>query len=145
MGRHGHHPHVIPIQDSHPFRIGRQRFDQLLFGGGNGLNRTQTFQVYRANNRQDAYLWPGQLAQQRDFAAGVHAHLQNSVLVFRAQLEQRQGQADLVVVAALGLQRQAALGENGMNQLFTGGFANAAGDAHDTRRQLRPPGGGNPL
>jgi hypothetical protein len=88
----------------------------------------------------DTDLRAGDRGQVGDLAAHVHAHLKDRRLVLRAEAHHCQRQADLVVGVALALERGEALAEHGRDRLLGRGLGDAAGHAHDERRESAPPG-----
>ena len=80
-------------------------------------------------------------SQGRDVAGHVHAHLEHGGLVLRTQPQQRQRQADLVVlVASLRSIRQRAARTSPL--LLGGRLGQRAGDADHERREAVAPGAG---
>ncbi len=61
--------------------------------------------------------------------------------MLRGQPEDRQRQADLVVLVALALEGRHRGGEDGGRGVLRGGLGHAAGDPHHDRREAGPPGG----
>ena len=66
----------------------------------------------------------------------AHAHLHDSVLRIPADAEHGTGQAQLIVLVALGLDGIAKARDGGVGHLLGGGLAHAAGDAHYFRVEL---------
>ena len=75
-------------------------------------------------------LRPGDGGQPGDLAGVVHPHLDHRGLVVRAEAEERQRHAHLVVEVPLGLQDRAAGGQDGGHHLAGGGLAVGAGHRH---------------
>ena len=60
----------------------------------------------------------------------AHTHLYHSRLMLRLQLEQREGQANLAVLVALGTHGVISGRKSQRHHLFGGGLAHASGNAH---------------
>ncbi len=75
-----------------------------------------------------------------DLATDVHAHLEHRRLVLGPEPEDRQRQADLVVLVALVPKRFEAAAEDGRDRLLRRCLGDRAGHAHDERREPRAPG-----
>ena len=67
------------------------------------LPRAEIFQMGHADQRNNGGRGAGTAGQALNFARMVHAHFHHSVLGVGGQAEQRVGNADVVVLVALGL------------------------------------------
>ena len=74
----------------------------------------------------------------------AHPHLHHGVLGVGADLEEGPGQAQLIVLVALGLDGVAEAAEHGGAELLGGGLAHAAGDADHLGGELGPVVGSHP-
>ena len=138
-GGHPPDPLVVGVEDRRA--VGRQRLDELALGpldrveradpatGGRGWTAVTTPIRGRADR--------GQLG---DLAADVHAHLEDGGLVLRAEAQDGQRQADLVVLVALALERPEAAAQDRRDRVLRRGLGDGAGDADDERVEPAPPG-----
>ena len=76
------------------------------------------------------------LCQTLDLTGVAHAHLDDSVLRIPADAEHGAGQAQLIVLVALGLDGMAKARDGGVGHLLGGGLSHVAGDAHHLRVEL---------
>ena len=97
----------------------------------------------RLDRGHDADPRPGDAGQVGDLAADVHPHLEDGRLVLRAEAQERQRQADLVVLVALVAQRPEAAAEDGSDGLLGRGLGDAPGHADDQRIEPAAPAGGD--
>ena len=141
----GHRQHQRVVGVEHGEAVGRQTLQQLRLGRGDRLQAAQPLQVRRPHVRYHAHLRPRDLAERADLAGGAHRHLEHRPAMAMREAEQRQRQADLVVVVRLVLQQRIAAAEDGGDELFRRRLAHAARHAD----HLRPPpvaaSGGQPL
>ena len=94
------------------------------------LLAAQIADVGHADAGDDAHIRPGTLGEPLDLAQMAHAHLHHGVLRLFADAEHGAGQAQLVVLVALGLDGIAKARDGGVGHLFRGGLAHAARHAH---------------
>ncbi len=95
----------------------------------------------RLDGGHDADLRSCHRGELGDLAAGVHPHLEDRRLVVRSEAHQGQGQADLVVLVALVLERYEGRREDRRDRLLGRGLGDAPGDPDDERIEARPPVG----
>ena len=133
MRGHRRDARVVRVEDGPA--VGRQRLDELALAGLDGLDRAGPRDMHAAHRGDDADGGPRQSRQERDLALRVEAHLEHRHLVLRAQAQQRQRQADLVVLVARVAQHPEASGQDLRRELLRGGLGERAGDAHDERRE----------
>ena len=105
----------------------------------------QALHVDGADVGHDAHLRSGDATEEADLAGAVHAHLQDSPLVVRAELEEGEGEPDLSVQIGFALEDGERAGQDGGGELFAGGLAEAAGDADDLQVVLGAPVGSQGL
>ena len=127
---------VIVVQDQRR-ALGHPVAD-LQLGLADVLLAAQVADVGQADAGDDAHVRPGAAGQPADLAGVVHAHLDDGVLRPGADLEQGAGQAQLVVLVALGLDGAAQGAEGRGAELLGGGLAHAAGHAHHFGGKLGP-------
>ena len=100
------------------------------------LLTAQIADVGHADAGDDAHIGAGALCQTLDLTGVAHAHLHDSVLRIPADAEHGAGQAQLIVLVALGLDCIAKARDGGVGHLLGGGLAHTAGDAHHLRVEL---------
>ena len=113
----------------HRRAVARQRLDQLALAALDRVQRSGAREVRRAHRGDHADRGPRHGRQQRDVAGDVHAHLEHRDLVLGPQPQQRQRQADLVVLVALVAQHRPALGQRLGDLLLGGRLGQRSGDA----------------
>src|SRR3954447_5145038 len=96
----------------------------------------------RTNRGDDTDRGLGERRECRDVTDDVHTHLEDGYLVLGAQPQERQWQADLVVLVALVAQHLPAGREHLGDLLLGGRLGNRSGDADDERVEPRAPGVG---
>jgi hypothetical protein len=134
---------VVGIE--HGERVRRQAFDEFAFGARYRRDAAETFQMRRAGVADHTHRRAGDVGQMRDFAAMVHAHLDHRCPVRRAQVEQRQWHAYVIVaVASRGEHRAQARRQRGGQQFLDGGLAAGSGDGDQRQIEAPAPGGGEP-
>ena len=130
-------PLVVGVEDGRA--AGRERLDELGLGLLDRLDRADPRQVDRLDRRHDADPRPADPGQVGDLAADVHAHLQDERLVRPIEAEDRQRQADLVVLVALAAQGPEADGEDRADRLLGRCLGDAPGDSHRERVEAAAP------
>jgi hypothetical protein len=114
---------------------GRQGFKQLALGAGDVRHRGKMAGVGALGVVDGHRIGARQAGQIADFAGMVHAHLDHGKTVCRAQAQQGQRHADVVVQIAGGGQHGVFAGfghQDGAQHFLDAGLAAAAGDAGHT-------------
>ena len=119
---------VIPIE--HQRGTVGQALADLQLGLADILLAAQVANVRHTDAGDDAHIRAGAAAQPLDLAPVAHAHLHHRVLRLFADAEHGAGQAQLVVLVALGLDGIAKARNGGVGHLFGSGLAHAARHAH---------------
>ena len=109
----------------------RQGGDDLRLGLCDLLHGSEQLEVHRADARDHAHVGTGDRAQLGDLADAAHAHLADDDLGVLIDPRQRQREADLVVVPALGRDGPRVRAAEGGQDVLRRGLAGRAGDAHD--------------
>ena len=128
----------------HQRRAVRQSVADLQLCFHNILAAAQVFQMAHTDLGDDTCRGPRGTDQAIDFPQCTHAHLHHRVLGGVVQAEQGVGQADLVVLVALGLEGVAECGKHRIAEFLGGGLAHTAGDADHQRGKQHPVIGGHP-
>ena len=119
---------IIPVQ--HQRSTLRQTGADLQLCLADVLLTAQVADVGHPDAGDDAYIRAGALAQALDLSGVAHSHLHHGVLGLFADAEHGAGQAQLIVLVALGLDGTAKACNGGVGHLLCGGLAHAAGHAH---------------
>ena len=138
---HPAHAPVVLVEDRDAVR--GQRLDELALRPLDRRQRAHPAQVHAVNRRDNADARLRQAGKVGDLTARVHAHLEHHRAVVGAEPQERQRQADLVVLVALGAQRSERRTEDGGDGLLGRGLGDAPRDAHHQRIEARPPAGGD--
>ena len=125
---------VIPVEDGQV--VAGHGLEDLALGLQDPLPAAQVLDVGVADVGDDRHVGGDDTGQVVDLAEVVHAHLQHAQLMLGVQAEEGQGQADLVVVVALGLQDPELLAQDRGDHVLGRGLAHAAGDADDRDGEL---------
>ena len=135
---------VVGIDDGDA--VGAEAFKDLALGAGDvGGAVKAAAQVCAHGVVDQRHLRPRQTGEVADLAEMVHAHLDHRIAVRRAQRQQRQRQADVVVEVAGGGVHGISTGvgaQDGGHHLLDRGLAVGAGDADALYLQPCAPGGG---
>jgi hypothetical protein len=122
--------------------------ENLALGAGDRLDRAEEADVRGQRVVDERDVGARQPRQVVDLAGVVHAHLEHGEAVRRAQAQQHQRQADVVVEVAFGGEHRvitAGLDAQDRRQHFLDrGLAVAAGHRDQRNREVRAPGGGEP-
>ncbi len=97
---------------------------------GDRFKRTEILNVRRRDCGHQRGMRLHKLRQRQDFAAVVHADLEDRELAFAWHARKRQRHAPMVVVALDGAMRGAAGGQADGKRLLGGRFADGAGDSN---------------
>ena len=124
--RHAGDPRVVEVQDGDAGR--RQRGDELALGAGNTVEVAEVLDVGHGDAGHDADLGPGHPGQPLDVAHATGAHLEHHPLRIVGSVEQRQGQAELVVEGALAGRGREGPGQAGTEEVLGGRLADRPGD-----------------
>jgi len=118
----------------------RQPGDHLPFRTRRALQRTETFQVFRAGVGDQADPGPRHLHQLLHVAAPVGTHLDHRAQVAVVQPQQRHRHTQVIVQVAAGGQARPALRQDRGDHLFHRGLAIAAGHSDHRSLELRACG-----
>ena len=105
----------------------------------NDVLRPGALRVHRPHVGYHSHLRQRKIAQERDLARHVEAHLQHRPLVSRPESQHRQRQPDLIVVVAGVSQRPVALAQHLRHYLFRRRLAHAARDSDHAQVVLSAP------
>ncbi|MEJ7722465.1 MAG: hypothetical protein WKF58_19450 [Ilumatobacteraceae bacterium] len=140
---HGVDVWVVGVEDRRPAR--RQRFDELSLGDGDARQSTQPLGVRRADLRDDSDPRAGDPTQPGDLAEAAHPHLHDERAAAIVGVEDRHGEALVVVEAAPVRRDEQFCRQRRSRHVLRGGLADAAGDGDDGGvGSLARPGGGVP-
>ena len=135
---------VVGVEDGDA--VGRQGLDELRLRVLDRVDRADPAQVDAEDRRHDPDPGPGDPGELGDLAADVHPHLEHGGLVLRAKPQERQRQADLVVLVALAPERPAIASPRTVAMAsLVDVLAMLPGDADDERVEPGPPAGGDGL
>ena len=131
---------IIPVEHHQP--AGPDVGQQLALGPEDVLPAAQALDVGVPDVGDDSHVRLDDLPQVVDLPRAVHPHLQHADLTAPVQPQQGQGQADVVVVIALGLEHPVPGAQHGGDHVLGGGLAHAArhGDEGDGESGLVPGG-----
>jgi len=104
---------------------------QLGLGLGDALDAAQALEMRRPHIGDHPYRRLSDGAQGRDLAQGIHPHLQHGAAVLGLQAGESEGQANLVIVVALALERGHPPTHDGSDCLLGRRLADATGHADD--------------
>ena len=130
---------IVGIEDGDA--VGGKGLDELGLRVLDRIDRSDPAQVHPEDGRDDADPRPRHAGEVADLAADVHPHLEHRGLVVRAQPQDRQRQADLVVLVALASERPPIGREHGGDGLLRGRLGDAPRDPDDQRVEALPPAG----
>ena len=119
---------IIKIQ--HQGGVFRQAIADLQLCLTDVLLAAQIADMGGADAGDKAHIRTGAAGQTADLPRMVHAHLHHRVFGVRPDAEQGAGQAQLIILVALGLDGFAASSQSCVAHLFCGGLAHAACDSH---------------
>ena len=125
---------VVAVQ--HQRSALRQTGADLQLGLADVLLTAQVADVGHADAGDDAHIRAGAAAQPLDLAQVAHAHLDDGIFGLVSDAEHRAGQAQLIVLVALGLDGIAEALDGSIAHLLGGGLAHAARHAHDSGVEL---------
>ena len=132
---------LVAVENGGP--AGRQTLQDLQLGLADALPGAQVFDVHGADVGDDGHLGPGDPGEPGELSGVVHAHLHHGGLRPPGDAQHRQGDADVVVVVALGLDGVIDAAAGGGGHLLCGGLAHTAGQADEAGAlQAAPPAGG---
>ncbi len=112
---------VVEIEDGRAVR--GQALDEFALCERDAVNGVEVLDMGRADVGNDPEIRSGDRSESADFAGMVHADLYDGVLRFIGKVEERERNADVVVVVANGFARGGGGGENGGDSFLGGGFA----------------------
>src|SRR6266545_3910576 len=124
---------VVGVENSGA--AGREGRDQFVLGASDAGERIEIFEVNGRDDGDHSDFRLGDFCERRDFAGVRHAHLDNGHLLFRLQLKQHQGKAEMIVEVPLRLQYRVASRQHMGDGFLGSGFA---GGARDTDYRLAP-------
>ena len=131
---------IIPVE--HQQKAETDVGQQLALGPEDVLPAAQALDVGVPDVGDDSHVRLDDLPQLVDLPRAVHPHLQHADHTAPVQPQQGQGQADVVVVIALGLEHPVPGAQHGGDHVLGGGLAHAAGDLHKGDLKPVPVGGG---
>ncbi|CCJ91514.1 hypothetical protein BN132_3442 [Cronobacter turicensis 564] len=120
--------HALPVQPvvvigvQNRDAICRQAGEDFAFGFSHARERTETFEMRRRQVVDQRGIRACQADGPGDFALMIGTKLNHRVLMFRRETQQRHRHADVIIQVACGVERVAALAENGSGHLFHRGF-----------------------
>ena len=129
--RAGHHQRVVGVADERVPGPACSRISALA--SAIAVARAEVADVGVADVGPDPHVGPGDVDEHADLAGVVHAELHHGDVGRRAQLHQRDRQAEVVVQVAAVLHHPVAGAEHGGDRVLGGGLAGAAGDGDDAR------------
>ena len=112
---------IVSVENGRP--TVRKRFNQLVLRPGDAGERIEELQVYGSNVGDHADLWLRNLGQGANLTGVRHAHLDHGDVVFRFQLQQHEGQSEMIIEVAFGLEHSEPRAENMSDSLFGRGLA----------------------
>ena len=128
-------PRVVRVQ--HRSTAGSEPGQQRALFAQHPLQGAEPFQVGRADVGDEPHVRGADLGQPRDFTGQVGAELEDRPCVPRLEVEQGEGDADLVVQVFRRFQHRKPPGQDGGGHPARAGLAVGAGDGdHRGRRAL---------
>ena len=134
-------PRVVVVQDRRA--VAGSASTSSALASSIASMRSGPLQVDGRDRGHDPDRRPAQGGQGRDLAADVHPHLEDGGPVLRPQAQERERQADLVVLVALAPQGRHRGAQDRGRRVLRGGLGDAARDADDERLEAGPPGRGH--
>ncbi len=132
---------IIRVQNDGPAL--RESFKDLGFGLQNTLSGAKEFKVHRTDICDQSSCGADNLSQAGDLPEVVHAHFNDCRLSLRVQIQQRQGDAYVIVIVAHCAQCIMPLPEDGARKFLCRGFSRAARNAYYRQVEAKPILSGN--
>src|SRR5205823_11019604 len=95
---------IVIIGIEHGYAAWMQGFDDFVLGAGNFSQRVEEFQMHGRNRSDYGQIMMGQSAEGANLTRMIHAHLDDSDLMLRLQLQQLKRQADVIVQVTSALE-----------------------------------------